>query len=152
MISKSAFGKILRRLRKRAKLSEDDVAGVVGLRHAANVTLWEKGHSYPSEFAYLKLKELFSDLPDLQMDLLVPGFGPRKGVPLPRQVEGDYEGVLVRRTRLKKGITQRELASMSGLRENHIAKIEGGFTITPRPATRKKLAVVLGEYWKQKGD
>ncbi|MGE5550559.1 MAG: helix-turn-helix domain-containing protein [Bacteroidota bacterium] len=53
-------------------------------------------------------------------------------------------GQYMRRLRLQKGLSQRELARMSGLNHSEISRIEGGSRPTPSPESLAKLAPHLG--------
>ena len=56
---------------------------------------------------------------------------------------GDF-GRYIRELRLRKALSQRELARLSGLNHSEISRIEGGSRPTPSPESLAKLAPHLG--------
>lgn len=50
---------------------------------------------------------------------------------------------IIKKARIKKGISQRELSRQTGIDNNTIAKIENGSRRKPNPLSLKKLAFVL---------
>ena len=55
-------------------------------------------------------------------------------------------GEYIRRLRLERSLSQRELARMSGLNHSEISRIEGGSRPTPSPESLAKLAPHLGVF------
>ena len=58
--------------------------------------------------------------------------------------QGGEFGRYIRELRLRKALSQRELARLSGLNHSEISRIEGGSRPTPSPESLAKLAPHLG--------
>jgi transcriptional regulator with XRE-family HTH domain len=53
-------------------------------------------------------------------------------------------GPLLTRHRLRAGLTQRELARLAGVQYGHVAAVEAGWILWPRPEFVSAVADVLG--------
>ena len=60
-----------------------------------------------------------------------------------RQAEGAVFGTRLRALRVERGLTQRDVAAVSGLTDAYISNVENGFAV-PSLTTVLRLAVALG--------